>query len=78
MDEAAPQTATGTDSGDDPVWGQRMTGLVASHPTLEWLKPITGTGPHVAVWMEDDSAKREERDHLGDLVLYLKCHLGRH
>lgn len=55
-----------------------MTGLVASHPTLEWLKPVTGTGPHVAVWMEDDGAKREERDHLGDLVLYLKCRLGRH
>jgi hypothetical protein len=40
MDEAAPQAATGTDSGDD-------------------------------------GAKREEREQLGDLVLYLKCRLGR-
>jgi hypothetical protein len=48
-----------------------MTGLVARHPTLEWLKPVMGSGPHVAVWEEDDGAQREERDHLGDLVLYL-------
>jgi hypothetical protein len=78
MNEAAPQAATGTDSGDDPVWTRRMLGLVASHPTLEWLKPVNGIGPHVAIWQEDDGAKREEREHLGDLVLYLKCRLGRH
>jgi hypothetical protein len=54
-----------------------MLGLVASHPTLDWLKPVTGIGPHVAIWQEDDGAKREEREHLGDLVLYLKCRLGR-
>jgi hypothetical protein len=55
-----------------------MLGLVVSHPTLDWLKPVTGTGPHVAVWEEDEGAQREEREHLGDLVLYLKCRLGRH
>lgn len=79
MDEAVPGAA-GTetaDSADDLVWTRRMMGLVASHPTLDWLKPTMGTGPHVAIWQADEGAQREEREHLGDLVLYLTLRLGR-
>lgn len=74
---AAPQAAPGTDQGDDLVWTRRMLDLVASHPTLEWLRPVIGFGPQVAIWVEDDGVQREEREHLGDLVLYLKSRLGR-
>ena len=70
---AAPEP----DHADDPVWARRMMGLMAGHPTLEWLKPVVGTGPHVAVWEEDGGAHVERREHLGDLVLYLKARLGR-
>lgn len=55
-----------------------MLALVAWHPTLDWLRPVRGSGgPHVAVWQEDDGPHREERDHLRDLVLYLRARFGR-
>jgi hypothetical protein len=65
-----------TEAGGQPDWVREMHGLLASHPTLDWLKPSIGIGPHVAVWEEDDGTHREVREELRDLVLYLRARLG--
>jgi hypothetical protein len=66
-----------TESGGSPDWAREMLALVASHKTLDWLKPTVGSGPHIAVWQDDDGAQRAERDVLRELVLYVRARLGR-
>lgn len=59
-----------------PDWRAEMRALVDARKTLTWLSRDAMTGPHRAVWMEEDGIHDESRDRLEDLVKYLRAHFG--
>jgi len=66
-----------SDAGGSQDNVRDMEALVASHPTLTWIRPPSPGAPHVATWDEDTGSKRVERRELGDLVQLVRTRLRR-
>jgi hypothetical protein len=56
---------------------KEMQALVASHPTLTWIRPPIPGGRHAATWDDDEGSQRAEEDYLGDLVRVVRARLHR-